>query len=152
MSGRRAPSEGALEAAVRAANDELYAAVESGDLDRLATLWWASPAVVCIHPGAAPIHGVSAVLRSWALIMASTSYVQFVLTDVVVSLAGEVAAVTCTENMLTSPELPAGAAAAVGGAELRGGRAAALNVFRLTPEGWRLWIHQAAPVGSPGHD
>ena len=29
---------------------------------------------------------------------------------------------------------------------LAGGRAVATNVFRRTPEGWRLWLHHASPV------
>ena len=31
-------------------------------------------------------------------------------------------------------------------AGLAGGRAVATNVFRRTPDGWRLWLHHASPV------
>ena len=127
-------------AAVVAANEAFYAAVEKGDLDRLRSLWCDDPSVVCIHPGAAPIHGAAGVMRSWALIIANTDYIQFFLTDVEVGLAGDLAAVTCSENILTAGDDHPGAFA--------GGRAQALNVFRRTPDGWRLWLHQAAPVGS----
>jgi hypothetical protein len=80
------------------------------------------------------------VLRSWVLIMASTDYVQFFLTDVQVTGSSDAAAVTCTENMLTAGADQTGS--------FDGGRALALNVFTRSPDGWRLWIHQAAPVGS----
>ena len=41
-------------------------------------------------------------LRSWALIMANTPYIQFVLTDVRTSVVGDVAVVSCAENILTA--------------------------------------------------
>ena len=54
---------------------------------------------------ALPVRGTSAIeLRSWALIMANTPYIQFFLTDVEVSVLGDVASVTCTENVLTAGE------------------------------------------------
>jgi ketosteroid isomerase-like protein len=127
-------------AAVQAANEELYAAVETGDLDRLQRLCEPERELVCVHPGAAPIHGTAPVLRSWALIMANTDYIQFFLTDVQVTGEDDVAVVTCTENVLTAGPDQTGS--------FRGGKAVALNVFTRRPEGWRLWIHQAAPVGS----
>ena len=124
------------------ANEAFYAAVEAGDLDRLGELCCSGRELVCLHPGAAPIHGTSGVLRSWALIMANADYIQFFLTDVTVSLAGDVAAVTCTENILTAGEART--------ATFHGGKAQALNVFTREEAGWRLWLHQASPVGSVG--
>ena len=127
--------------AVTVANEAFYAAVESGDIDALRAVWTTGPDAVCVHPGAEPIHGTSPVMRSWALIMANTDYIQFFLTDVNVTVTGDVAAVTCTENILTADQ---GAAAGA----FAGGKAQALNVFTRSTDGWRLWIHQAAPVGS----
>ena len=128
-----------IEAEVLAVNEAFYAAVEAGDLDRLEELSCAERELVCIHPGAEPIHGTRAVLRSWALIMANTDYIQFFLTGVAVTGAGDVASVTCTENILTAGERTEA---------FQGGRAQALNVFVRETAGWRLWLHQASPVGS----
>ena len=130
--------------AVRAVNMALYDAFEAGDIDLMAAVWLddsASEVVTCVHPGWAPLHGTAAVLRSWSVIMANTSYIQFVLTDVTVSVTGDTAVVTCGENMLTG--LPSAADESAG---LAGGRAVATNVFRRTPSGWRLWVHHASPV------
>jgi ketosteroid isomerase-like protein len=126
-------------AAVRAANEAFYAAVESADLDALHEVWGEDEGTVCVHPGASPVHGRAAVMRSWALIMANTDYIQFFLTDVQVSVAGDTAALTCTENILTGEDRSEA---------FRGGRARALTVFKRSATGWRVWIHQAAPVGS----
>lgn len=127
---------------VASANEDFYAAVERGDLDALKQIWVEESTAVCVHPGASPIHGTRNVMRSWALIMANTDYIQFFLTDVEVSVEGDVAAVTCRENILT---------AADGGPEgFNGGLAEALNVFVRRDGHWRLWLHQAAPVVSEG--
>ena len=130
-------------AEVLAANQAFYAAVETGDLDGLRALCSASRDLVCVHPGAEPIHGTAAVLRSWALIMANTGYIQFFLTDVEVTVSEGVAAVTCSENILT-----AGDRSTEEAATFHGGKALALNVFTREQDGWRLWLHQASPVGS----
>ena len=131
--------------AVLAANAAFYDAFETGDIDLMAAVWLdasAAETVACVHPGWAPLHGTSQVLRSWSMIMANTSYIQFVLTDVAVSVTGDAAVVTCGENMLTG--LPSTVTDPSPG--LAGGRAVATNVFRRTPTGWRLWVHHASPV------
>jgi ketosteroid isomerase-like protein len=131
---------------VEEANAAFYAAFESADLDAMQELWLDDDETLCVHPGALPVRGTSAINRSWALIMANTPYIQFFLTDVEVSVLDDVASVTCTENVLTADESTA--TDSFGGA-----KAVATNVFSRTPDGWRLWIHHASPVLSGGdHD
>jgi ketosteroid isomerase-like protein len=128
--------------AVEAANQALYAAVEEADLDAMGRLWAdgaLAESTVCVHPGWPPVVGRARVLRSWALVMAGTPYVQFFLTDVRVDVVGDVGIVTCAENILTE------VSAAEGGG-LSGGRVVTTNVFRRTPLGWRAWVHHASPV------
>ena len=136
------PKHAAATAEVLAANEAFYGAVEAGDLDGLRAVWTEAKGSVCVHPGAAPIHGTAAVLRSWAVVMASNDYIQFFLTDVAVTVTGATAAVTCTENVLT------GGGPGAGSASFRGGRAQAVNVFTKVDGRWRVWLHEAAPVGS----
>lgn len=78
-------------------------------------------------------------MRAWAMIFANTPYIQFFLTDVQAAVVGDLASVTCTENVLS-----AGADTPVG--VFAGGSAVATNVLRYTSQGWRLWIHHASPV------
>ena len=131
-------------AEVETANAEFYAAFERGDLDAMTALWVADEQALCIHPGALPVRGTSAINRSWALVMANTPYIQFFLTDVEVSVRDAVASVTCTENVLTADDR-------AGDGSFSGGRAVATNVFVRTADGWRLWIHHASPVVSVEH-
>lgn len=125
--------------AVIAANEEFYAVFERGDFDAMQELWALDDGVVCVHPGTRPIRGRREVMRSWMVVMANAAYIQFFLTDVEAEVAGDLASVTCTENVLSAaPDTPVGAFA--------GGSATATNVFRRTPDGWRLWVHHASPV------
>jgi ketosteroid isomerase-like protein len=130
---------------VREANDAFYAAVEAGDLDAMRSLWVPGAGTLCVHPAASPIHGTDSIVRSWALIMANTAYIQFFLTDVQVSLRGECALVTCTENILTGDE-------SLGIDRFGGATGAAVNLFVLVRDRWLLWSHVAVPVVSRNHD
>ena len=130
---------------VAEANAAFYRCFEAGDLDGMQAMWLDDDEALCVHPGALPVRGTSAINRSWALIMANTPYIQFFLTDVEVSVRGDVASVTCTENVLTAD---AGTEPdAFGGA-----KAVATNVFVRKADGWRLWIHHASPVLSARED
>ncbi|GAA2265057.1 nuclear transport factor 2 family protein [Actinomadura sp. NPDC048955] len=121
---------------------EFYAAFEAGDFDRMSAVWADGPyaeGVSCVHPGWTMLRGREAVLRSWALIMANTSYIQFVLTDVETDVYGDHAVVTCKENILTADEdTEAGF--------LAGGSIVATNVFVRTGGEWRLLLHHGSPV------
>lgn len=129
-------------AAVEAANAALYESIERGDLDALYDLWL-DEGVSVVHPGWPVLTGRDEVLRSYALILANTDYVQFFLTDVEVSVHGGTALVTCTENILSGG--PAEADGSAG--PLVGGRVVATNVFRRSATGrWRLWAHHGSPV------
>lgn len=151
---------------VELANTAFYEALERGDFDELSDLWLDTdaaperdddpesrddeddaqddePAISCVHPGWPVLTGRGEVLRSYALIMANTEYIQFFLTDLHVGVAGDTALVTCTENILSGGPPPEG------GGELGplvGQLVVATNVFRRTVDGWKLWSHHASPV------
>ncbi|TDD78976.1 DUF4440 domain-containing protein [Actinomadura darangshiensis] len=121
---------------------EFYAAFEAGDFDRMSAVWADgryAEGVSCVHPGWTMLRGREAVLRSWALIMANTTYIQFVLTDVETDVYGDHAVVTCKENVLTADEdTEAGF--------LAGGSIVATNVFVRADGEWRLLLHHGSPV------
>jgi ketosteroid isomerase-like protein len=131
--------------AVERANQSFYDAVETSDLDALEAVVLAGPlaeSVAVVHPGWPVLRGRREVMRSYALIMANTDYIQFFLTDVEVAVDGDAAIVTCTENILTGgPAEEDGSAGS-----LVGGLVVATNVFHRTADGWRLWVHHGSPV------
>ncbi len=130
---------------VERANQAFYDAVEAGDMGLLEAVLLDGPlagSVCVVHPGWPVLRGRPQVLRSFALIMANTDYMQFFLTDVEIAVAGDTALVTCSENILSGgPAEPDGSAG-----ELVGGLVVATNVFRRTEHGWRLWSHHGSPV------
>ncbi|MFD5080392.1 nuclear transport factor 2 family protein [Streptomyces sp. NPDC058371] len=143
---------------VELANTAFYEALERGDFDALSALWLtpadlghdedvhdpADAAVIsCVHPGWPVLFGRGEVLRSYALIMANTEYIQFFLTDVHVSVTGDTALVTCTENILSGGPPPDDSDEL---GPLVGQLVVATNVFHRTPDGWKLWSHHASPV------
>lgn len=130
---------------VRAANEGFYNSLETGDIDLMRSLWVQDEGALCVHPGASPILGFDAVMRSWSLIMANTAYIQFVLTDVRVDLRDGCALLTCTENILTGDER-------IGTDRFGGATASAVNLFVLSGDRWLLWSHVAVPVVSRDHD
>ena len=131
-------------ATVIAANAAYYAAFEDADIDAMDAVWLDGDAgrdVLCVHPGWPPLRGRSRVMRSWSVIMANTPYIQFVITDVEVDVLGDVAVLSCSENVLTGTDDPADATLG-----FTSGLVVATNVFRRTATGWRLWAHHSSPV------
>jgi ketosteroid isomerase-like protein len=144
-----------VEEQVSARNAEFYAAFEARDLDVMAELWEHSDRVTVTHPGWPTLRGWARVGGSWDAIFANTPYIQFVLTEEVVSVAGEVAWVTLDENILqahaTGPSDPASEAHPAGQSELAGGElsgasVAATNVFVLSDGVWRMVVHHGSSV------
>jgi ketosteroid isomerase-like protein len=136
--------------AVERANTAFYEAMERGDFEEIADLWLDERHgdVSCVHPGWPVLTGRGEVLRSYALIMANTEYIQFFLTDVKVSVVADTALVTCTENILSGG--PAEDGAELG--PLVGQLVVATNVFRRTPDGWKVWSHHGSPVLAESDD
>ncbi len=130
-----------------AANEELYAAFEAGDLDRMEALWIGGPdgaLARCVHPGGEFVRGVEAVLRSWALVMANAEDLQFILTDVETLVQGETATVNCTEIILRP---------GAGPDPFVSSHAVTTNGFVRIEGRWRMWLHHASPVmGVPTED
>ncbi len=140
--------------AVLAANQRLYEALENGDLEAIEEVWLSAAdaddktGVVCVHPGWPVLRGRAQVTRSYLLIMMNTEYIQFFLTDVEVEVQGDVALVTCTENILSGGESEEEGELG----PLVGGKVVSTNLFRRTAAGWRLWSHHGSPVLTSGDD
>jgi uncharacterized protein (TIGR02246 family) len=116
--------------AVLAANQAFYDAHEARDLDAMAAVW-ADDDLVCIHPGWPILRGRDDVLESWRRIFGGPGRNQFIVTNDAVVVGGDVAWVTCDENLVDD------------GAT---GTIAATNVFRQVDGAWRLVVHHGSPV------
>jgi ketosteroid isomerase-like protein len=133
------------EVQVRARNAAFYAAFEARDLDAMSELWEHSDRVTVTHPGWPTLRGWARVGGSWDAIFANTPYIQFVLTDEVVSVAGDVAWVTVDENILQSHSSPR---SEPGDGDLSGASVAATNVFVRGDDVWHMVVHHGSPVAA----
>lgn len=118
-----------------AANERFYAAFEARDIDAMSSLWAHADHVVCTHPGWSTLRGWAAIASSWFALFQGPSAIQFILTDVHVALAGDVAWVSLDENVI--------------GQQL-GGTVAALNIFVRASDGWQLVAHHGSSVVDSG--
>lgn len=119
--------------AVLAANEAFYLAFEDSDLDAMSDLWQHGEHVACTHPGWAALRGWAAVSASWYALFNNGRQLQFIVTSQHAQVEGDVAWVTCDENILT-------------GDGAGGGTVSALNLFVRTPAGWRMVVHHGSPV------
>jgi ketosteroid isomerase-like protein len=120
---------------LRAVNERFYKALEELDLEEMQRLWLHEPWVRCIHPGWDVLVGWEQVRESLEQIFASTAWMRVTPTECKIHVFGDVGMVACAENITASRDSDVGVAVAQ-----------ATNLFRRTPEGWRMFHHHASPA------
>jgi ketosteroid isomerase-like protein len=120
---------------LRAVNERFYRALEELDLEAMKRIWLHEPWVRCIHPGWDVLVGWGQVRESLEQIFASTGWMRVTPTECDVHIFGDVGMVACAENITASRDSDVGVAVAQ-----------ATNLFRRTPEGWRMFHHHASPA------
>ena len=93
------PDDDAAE--VEEANARFYRAFESLEIAEMDAVWSHRDDVRCIHPGWCLLSGWDTVRQSWAAIFKGSREMRFSLSDVDVHVTGDLAWVTCTENILS---------------------------------------------------
>jgi hypothetical protein len=101
-------------------------------MDAMSDLWEHSDRVACVHPGWNRLTGWGAVSASWFALFQNGQDLQFILTSERVDLEGDLAWVSCDENLLTDQQVA--------------GTVAALNLFVRDGGSWRLLVHHGASV------
>lgn len=120
---------------LREANERFYRALEALDLAAMERVWLPGPEVRCIHPGSEALVGWRVVRAAFAQIFANTRWMRVQPTDVRLQVIGEVGLVACAENITATMDDDVGVAVAQ-----------ATNLFRHTPDGWRMILHHASPA------
>lgn len=85
--------------AIKMANAAFYRAMESGVLEKMTDLWAHEDYVKCVHPGWDLIVGWHRVRESWEQLFAGEQRMRVSPTNVYVFYSGDLAWVTCTENI-----------------------------------------------------
>jgi ketosteroid isomerase-like protein len=99
----------------------------------MSDLWEHSDRVVCVHPGWTRLAGWGAISASFFALFQNGQNLQFILTNERAEIEGDLAWVTCDENIL---------------AEEVGGTVAAMNLFTLVDGEWRLVVHHGSSVAA----
>ena len=122
-------------AEVTAANERFYRAFESLDIEQMAKVWVQDDTAQVIHPGWTLKLGWDEVRDSWDAIFKNTNYMEFLLTDVNVTVSGPWARVTCVENLRS-----------VAGGQENMGQVQATNLYTFTGEEWLMVHHHGSPI------
>lgn len=112
-----------------------YRAFEQTNLADMVGVWDDASDVVCVHPMSGALRGARAVAESWREIFAGEVNMRFGIEPIQTSRVGALAIHIVKEHI----EVPGGKPVAP---------MTATNVYRETPNGWRMILHHASP--SPG--
>lgn len=88
-----------MEREVLEANKRFYEALESLDIEQMASIWLHEPWVKCVHPGWGPVSGWESIRHSWEAIFQNTRAIRVRLTGQTVQMIGDLAWVSCIENI-----------------------------------------------------
>lgn len=116
---------------VRAANQAFYDAHEQRDMAAMREVWEHTDRVVCVHPGWPILRTWRVVEESWRRILEGPGRNQFIVTNDIVAVHGDLAWVTLDENLVQGAST---------------GTVAATNVFAKSDDGWKLILHHGSPV------
>ena len=116
---------------VLAANQAFYDAHEQRDIEAMRDVWEHSERVVCVHPGWPILRTWRLVEESWRRILEGPGRNQFIVTNDIVAVHGDLAWITLDENLVQGAST---------------GTVAATNVFAHSDDGWKMILHHGSPV------
>jgi ketosteroid isomerase-like protein len=122
-------------AEVEEANARFYRAFENLDLAEMDLIWAHTDQVRCIHPGWGLLSGWDAVRQSWEALFKDSREMRFSLSDVTARVDGNLAWVTCTENILSEARGTVSVTSVL-----------ATNVFERQAGDWLLVHHHASHI------
>lgn len=120
---------------VEQANASFYRALESGVIERMEEVWAHETWVRCVHPGWDMLTGWQQVKESWTMIFDGGQKMRASPSDVWVLITGDLAWVSCTENITVFNE-----------ASFDSAQAIATNIFINREGRWLMVHHHASPI------
>ena len=110
-----------------------YDAFERADLAAMMTVWAIDKDTVCIHPQGPRLAGFDAIRASFSEIFSHGPNLHFDITDLR-KHGGQTLAVHCVYETITHRDSP----------DEKPRPLFSTNVYTLTPQGWRILVHQAS--------
>ena len=115
------------------ANLKFYFALESLDIDLMDEVWATDASASCLLPGWQRLAGWETIRSNWEQIFRSTTFMGVDVSEVNVEVHGNVAWVTCIENITTAVS-----------EQMRRFQTHATNVFTFEDDRWLLVLHHAS--------
>jgi ketosteroid isomerase-like protein len=111
-----------------------YDAFARADIEELMQCWAEDEEICCVHPGAAPLHGFSALRSAWTAIFRNNTRMRLELRDEHWCTTIAMSAQFAIEWIYVGDEAQPRAPVFVS------------NLFMRTPSGWRMVGHHASPI------
>lgn len=118
-----------------AAQQAFYRALEANDLEAMMAVWDDASDIVCIHPMGEALRGVPAVKAGWAEIFAAGIDMRFAIEELLVQELPGMRLYIVKEHITVASGKPVAPMTAT-------------NLYRRTPDGWRMVLHHASPSPS----
>jgi ketosteroid isomerase-like protein len=116
-------------------NQRFYDALGTRDLVLMDTVWAKDARVGCVHPGWIMLRGWEAIRQSWENVFDPEDQVGIKLSDISVEIRGDVAWVTCIQQLIYMKRDPVMISIAQ-----------STNIFERHSSGWLMVIHHASPI------
>jgi len=120
---------------VKAANQEFYKTLDTASLEAMDQIWLHEDWVRCVHPGWDVLTGWKEVRESWDRIFQGEQKMKVSTDDVSICPIGDVALVTCIENIMVFQ-----------GADFDSMQAVATNIFINRDGRWLMAHHHASAI------
>jgi ketosteroid isomerase-like protein len=126
---------------VLTANRTFYAAMHALDMSQMAQVWLHADWVKCLLPGWDLLVGWDEVGGSWEEIFQSTEQMLVSVTRPLVHVAGDVAWISCLENITTASQN-----------DFSSALVEATNIFQRRQGRWLMVHHHTTPLAQPPPD
>lgn len=113
-----------------------YAAFMKRDIEAMMAVWADDEIIACVHPMGTAFTGRAAVRKAWLAMFRNSPAMTFQVEDRKLLQEGSLAVHVVLEHIRVGRDTP-------------GPPMVATNVYRFTPDGWRMVLHHASPGPSP---
>jgi len=116
-------------------NEMFYKALGTRNLELMDQVWVKDSRAGCAHPGWIMLSGWQAIRQSWENVFDPNDQVDIRLSSITVEIKGEVAWVTCIQQLIYINRDPIGI-----------NMSQSTNIFERHDSGWLMILHHASPI------
>ncbi|MEE9213693.1 MAG: nuclear transport factor 2 family protein [Thermodesulfobacteriota bacterium] len=127
--------------AVLDTNTKFYHALGTRDLELMDQIWVQDQRAGCVHPGWVMLKEWHAIRQSWENVFDPEDQVDIKLSNVEVDIKGDIAWVTCIQEMIYVKRDP-----------IMANISQSTNIFERSGSGWLMVIHHASPIPLLNHE